>query len=120
MADEKKTSEETVAVVQENVRGDRGIVGEASAASALKSQWREAGCPMSLKRWARLQLKDGDQQRRSLAKDWFANKAGAKNEERNDKNKKRVYEEKVASKSARKKAGANKQAKPKTDAAPAA
>ena len=112
MADEKKTSEENVAVVQEKVRGDRGIVGEASAASALKAQWRDSGSSMSLKRWARLQVKDGDQQRRSLAKDWFANKAGAKNEARADKNVKRIFEEKQASKAARRKASAGKQAKP--------
>lgn len=116
MADEKKTSEETVAVVQEKVRGDRGHVGEATAASTLKHQWREAGSPMSLKRWARLQAKDGNQS----AKEWFANKAGAKNESRSDKNVKRIFEEKQASKAARKKAGAGKQAKPKADAAPAA
>lgn len=111
MIDEKKTEETVVQVV---TRGDRGIVGEASTAKTLKQQWHEAGSVASLKRWAKTQAKEGNQ----TAKDWFANKLGAKNEKRSDKNQKRVYEEKVASKAARRKAGANKQAKPA--AAPAA
>jgi len=127
MADEKKIEE---TVVQEVVRGDRGVVGEASAAVTLKQMWHEATHSLeetadktnpnrqswvrnrgtlSLKQFAKSKAKESDK----IAKEWFANKAGAKNEERSDKNKKRVYEEKVASKSARKKAGAGKQTKAK-------
>lgn len=136
MVDEKKKTEETA--VQEVARGDRGVVGEASAAMTLKQMWHEAnhrlveagdktnphrqawvlnrGAP-SLKQFAKAQAKAGDK----VAKEWLANKAGAKNEERSDKNKKRIYEEKVASKAARRKMGAAKQNKPKADtAAPAA
>lgn len=138
MIDEKKPEELVTVGTQEVARGDRGVVGEASNADKLKQEWHEAnfklvdvsdkinprrqawamkaGAP-SLKRWAKQQAAAGNQ----LAKDWFANKAGAKNEVRSDKNIKRIYEEKIASKAARRKAGQAKQNKPKdAAAAPAA
>jgi hypothetical protein len=136
MADEKTESTETVATVAaaaepEVVRGPRGEVGEASISLTLKQKWHEATHNLvevgdktnphrqawvkkrgavSLRRFAKDLAASGDK----LAKEWFANKAGAKNQKRSEKNIKRIYEEKQASKAARqKKAAANKnKAKP--------
>ena len=95
MIDEKKTDEK---VVQEVVRGDRGIVGVASTSDMLKQQWHAAGAISSLKRWAKTQAKNGNQ----TAEEWLKNKVAPKREERSDKNKARISLEKTASKAARK------------------
>lgn len=132
MADEKKT--EKTEEKQEVARGDRGFVGTASAAQTLTQRWhqenhlhqdvgdkhnprkrrwvRKAGSP-SLKQYARTLLKAGD----ALAKEWFANKTGAKNQKRTDKNVARISQEKTASKTARSKKAKGKQNKAETPAA---
>lgn len=138
MADDKKTEKiEKTEEKQEVARGDRGFVGTASAAQTLTQRWhqenhlhqdvgdkhnprkrrwvRKAGSP-SLKQYARTLLKAGD----ALAKEWFANKRGAKNEKRSDKNQGRINLEKQASKAARRKKSQGKQAKATDAAAPVA
>jgi len=101
-------------------RGDRGEVGVATAALKIRQLWHEThftrkdvgdknnpvkriwvpnhGTP-SLKRFARELAKSGNQ----VAKDWFANKKGAKNQKRSEKNVARINLEKQASKAARRK-----------------
>lgn len=119
------------------VRGDRGEVGVATAALKLRQLWHEAhftrkdvgdknnpvkriwvpnhGAP-SLKRFARELLKAGD----AVAKEWFANKRGAKNQKRTEKNQARVNLEKQASKAARRKKSQGKGGGgAKTEASPA-
>lgn len=69
-----------------------------SVATSLKNRFaKEGDGNMSLKQFARLLAKKGDQ----MAIDWFDNKAGACNESRSDKNKARVALERSATKSAR-------------------
>ncbi len=100
----------------EPTRGERGEVGVATAGLTIRQQWKAAGPGAgSLKRFAREQLKAGN----AVAKEWFANKKGAKNEKRTDKNQARINLEKQASKAARRKKSQGKQAKPDA-AAPAA
>lgn len=120
----------------ESARGERGEVGTASAGLTIRQLWHAAhftrkdagdkdnfrkriyvpnpgGVP-SLKQFARQLLKAGD----AVAKEWFANKRGAKNEKRSDKNQTRINLEKIASKAARRKKGQSKQGKAApTDAA---
>jgi hypothetical protein len=88
---------------EEVPRGDRGEVGQATASLTIKQRYYEAfykrvnaedknnpgrmiwvkleGAP-SLKQFARKLLASGDPN----AKEWFANKRGAKNEKRSDAN----------------------------------
>lgn len=96
MTDENKT--ETV-VVQERVRGDRGEIGEASAALSMKKLWTESGKKLSLKMFARHLLIAKD----PLAKEWFARKRGSLNKNRSDANVKAARETASASKAARRK-----------------
>lgn len=120
---------------EERPPGDRGELGVATAGLTIKQRWHEAhftlkdvgdkhnprkrvwvrnhGAP-SLKKYARELAKSGD----ANAKDWFANKSGAKNEERSEKNRSRVALEAQASKAARRKKSQGKSGK--ADAAPAA
>lgn len=110
-------------------RGDKGELGVATPADAIKLMWhnehhivqatgnknnprkevwvKRHGAP-SLKRYARTLLAAGNE----VAKSWFANKDGATNTGRSDKNIARIALERTASKSARKKASQGKQAKP--------
>lgn len=122
---------------KEASRGDRGEVGEATAGLKIRQMWHEAhfsrkdvgdkhnprkrvwvhnpGPRVSLKRFARELLKAGD----PVAKAWFANKLGAKNEKRSEKNQARVNLEKQATKAAKRKKAQGKQGKADA-AAPAA
>jgi hypothetical protein len=70
----------------------------------------------SLKQFARELVSQGD----SLAKDWMDHKAGSLNETRSDKNIKRVSEERIATKNAKRKKKAGGGGKTTTEAAPAA
>jgi hypothetical protein len=65
----------------------------------LKARWRKEGRGMSLKKFARKLVSEGDQ----LAKDWLEVKSGALNDSRSDKNKQRISAEKQASKQASRK-----------------
>lgn len=67
---------------QEVSRGDRGVVGTATAGLTIKQRWGAEGRGLSLKSFARKLAKDGDQ----IAKDWFAHKRGSMNQKRTDKN----------------------------------
>lgn len=120
--------------------GDRGELGVATAGLTIRQLWHAAhfsrkdigdkhnprkrvfvpnpGPRVSLKRFARELLKSGN----AVAKEWFANKKGAKNQKRSEKNQARVNLEKQASKAARRKKSQANQNKSKaaTEAAPAA
>jgi hypothetical protein len=63
-------------------RGERGDVGVASAGDTMKKLHRATGRGLSLRVFARQLLKDGD----PVAKEWFSNKKGAKNQKRSEKN----------------------------------
>lgn len=145
MADENKKSkkskqpktEETEKVEkkeEERSPGPRGELGTATAGLSIRQKWHEAhfnrvsaedkhnptkrlwvrkgGAP-SLKQFARQLLKDGD----PIAKEWFANKRGAKNQKPSDANIKAAKEAAMASKAARKKSKGGG-GKSSTDAAP--
>lgn len=117
-----------------NPPGERGEVGQPTAALTLKQRWHAAhftrkdvgdkhnprkrvwvrnhGAP-SLKRYARELAKSGDVN----AKDWFAHKSGSLNAERTDANKTRISLEKQKTREAKRKKGQGKSGK--TEAAPA-
>jgi hypothetical protein len=114
---DNKSAEEAT---NEVPRGDRGAVGEATPAKAIKRRWHEAthllleagdkhnakkrhwkkkaGTP-SLRKFARSLLKEGDNQ----AKQWFDNKSGKNNDTRSDKSQARILLEKTATKAAKRK-----------------
>lgn len=136
MADDKKTEKKTEES-KEVSRGDRGEVGQATAKLTIVQMWHEAhftrkdvgdkhnprkrvwvanpGPRVSLKKFARELAKSGN----VVAKAWFANKAGAQNTKRTEKNQSRITLEKQASKAARRKKSQGKQGKAATDAAAA-
>ena len=115
-------------------RGDRGELGQATPKLAIVQKWHEAhftrkdvgdkhnprkriwvpnpGPKVSLKKFARELLKAGD----PVAKAWFANKGGAQNQKRTEKNVSRISLEKQASKAARRKKSQGNQNKAKTEA----
>lgn len=114
---------------KESTPGDRGEVGQATPKLAIVQLWHEAhftrkdvgdkhnprkrvwvpnpGPKVSLKRFARDLLKSGN----AVAKAWFANKLGAQNAKRTEKNQSRISLEKQASKAARRKKSQGKQGK---------
>ena len=111
MTDEVHTDKKT----EDKPRGERGFVGEATAALTLKQMYHQAhfqrvdaedkrnpnkkvwvqnpGAP-SLKRFARKLVASGD----TVAKDFFANKKGAKNAQRSEANIKKAMESGSATK----------------------
>jgi hypothetical protein len=114
-------------------KGERGIVGEASAGDIIKRLWHEThfrkvepthgkqahrrvwarnkGCP-SLKAFARTQASAGNQ----TAKDWMAQKNGALDIGRSDKNIARVASERTASMASRRKKSSGKVSKATAEA----
>lgn len=113
------------------VRGNNGEVGQPTAGLTVKQRWHEAHFTLedtkdghhpnrqtwkrkhnipSLKTFARQLSKEDDQ----VTKDWFANKAGAKNQKRTDANASKAVQSAAASKSARRKMSKKK---PETPAA---
>jgi len=133
---DKKTKAEKAAEAEQSARGDRGELGTATAKLTITQLWHAAhfsrkdandkgnfrkriwvanhGAP-SLKKFARELLKAGD----PVAKAWFANKRGAANAKRLEKNASRITLEKQASKAARRKKSQGKQGKAAADAAAA-
>jgi hypothetical protein len=131
---DKKTKAEKAAEAEQSARGDRGELGTATPKLTITQLWHEAhftrkdandkgnfrkriwvanhGAP-SLKKFARELLKAGN----AVAKAWFANKRGAQNAKRTEKNSSRITLEKQASKAARRKKSQGKQGKAATDAA---
>jgi hypothetical protein len=99
MSEDNTTVVVTDTLVAEKLRGERGELGVATASLTLKQRWHtehfklvdtsnhehpnrqsyvaKPGAP-SLRAFARTLLKSGD----ANAKEWFANKAGAKNQAR--------------------------------------
>ena len=75
------------------------VVGTASPGKAVKNLWHKEGGGLSLKAFARQLLKEGNQN----VKDWFECKKGALDSERSDKNKKRIEEEHMATRAAKRK-----------------
>jgi hypothetical protein len=120
---------------EEHPPGVRGEVGQPTAGLTIRQKWHEAhftrqdvgdkhnprkriwvrhhGAP-SLKRFARDLAKSGD----TVAKEWFANKSGAHNQERSDANKSRISLEAQATKSAKRKKGGGKGGAAPSAAAP--
>lgn len=111
--------------VEERPRGDRGVVGEATAGLTIKQMYHEAhfkrvdaedknnpsrrvwvkneGAP-SLKQFSRKLLVSGD----PVAKDWFAHKRGSMNAKRSDANIKAAHEAAFATKTERHKRSSGK------------
>lgn len=126
---DKKTKAEKAAEAEQSARGERGELGAATAKLTITQLWHAAhftrkdandkgnfrkriyvpnpGPRVSLKKFARELLKAGD----PVAKAWFANKRGAQNAKRNEKNVGRISQEKIASKAARRKKSQGKQGK---------
>jgi hypothetical protein len=126
---DKKTKTEKAAEAEQAARGERGELGTATDKLTITQLWHAAhftrkdandkgnfrkriwvanpGPKVSLKRFARELAKSGN----AVAKEWFANKAGAKNAKRLDKNATRISLEKQASKAARRKKSQGKQGK---------
>jgi len=98
---ETETTDLAPVKATETVRGNRGEVGVASAGLTMRQRWGSSNSGLSLKRFARQLVKDGD----AVAKEWFANKKGAKNEKRSDKNTQRVIAERTATKASKRKTG---------------
>lgn len=78
-------------------RGSRGELGVASAGLTMRQLWHAANSGLSLKKFARQLVKEGNQ----TAKEWFANKRGAKNAKRSDKAIARIAAERSATKMAK-------------------
>ncbi len=95
MSEETKVEEKK----KEESRGDRGEVGVATAGLTMRQRWAQSGKSVSLKQFARAQAKAGD----AVAKEWFANKLGAKNQKRSDANIKAKTEAAQATKAAKRK-----------------
>lgn len=116
---------------EQHPRGERGNVGEATAALTIKQMWREkhfkrtdandrynprkkvwVALPKapSLKAFARQLAANGD----VVAKTWFDHKGGSLNKDRSDATKARISLEKQATKAAKRKksAGGGGKAKP--------
>lgn len=130
-----QTKAEKAAETEQQARGDRGELGTATPKLTITQLWHAAhftrkdandkgnfrkrvyvpnpGPRVSLKKFARELLKAGD----PVAKAWFANKQGAQNAKRTEKNASRITLEKQASKAARRKKSQGKQGKAATDAA---
>jgi hypothetical protein len=134
----EKTKAEKTAEAEQSARGERGELGTATAKLTITQLWHAAhftrkdandkgnfrkriwvanpGPKVSLKKFARELLKAGD----PVAKAWFANKRGAQNSKRTEKNASRITLESQASKAARRKKSQGKQGKAAEAAAPAA
>jgi hypothetical protein len=130
----EKTKAEKAAEAEQSARGERGELGVATAKLTITQMWHAAhftrkdandkgnfrkriwvanpGPKVSLKKFARELAKSGN----AVAKAWFANKLGAQNAQRSEKNRGRISLESQASKAARRKKSQGKQAKATTDA----
>lgn len=104
MSDENKTAEKaTTEKVTTDSRGDRGEVGTPTAGLTIRQRWHAEAHGGSLKQFARKLLKEGD----ATAKEWFANKRGAKNQKRTDANIKAATEARQATRAAKQKKKGN-------------
>lgn len=100
------SNEETKVAVEKvttDSRGDRGEVGTPTAGLTIRQRWHAEAHGGSLKQFARKLLKEGD----SVAKEWFANKRGAKNQKRTDANIKASMEARQATRAAKQKKKGN-------------
>ena len=101
---------EIVTDTNEVERGPRGELGQATAGLTMKNRWHawvhankldpNKRDYLSLKQYARLQMKSGDD---GVAKAWFAHKHGALNQKRNEANFKAAYEARTATRTAKRK-----------------
>jgi len=108
MSTDKNSSEESnvsavdlVAANKANTQQQFGrgtTVGTATASQAIKALWHENGKKLSLKRYARKLLADGN----AVAQEWFSNKAGGTNAARSDQNKAKAQLASQASKGKKK------------------
>lgn len=106
MSNEENQQQPVEQKKEEKTSGSRGEVGQASAGLTIKQRWHEAKSQLgalslgnSLKTFARRLAKEGD----PVAKEWLANKRGARNEKRTDANIKAALEARQSSKAARRK-----------------
>jgi hypothetical protein len=98
------SNEENVKQDNQQVRGDRGVVGTPTPGLTMKQRHAATGRGLSLKVFARELAKAGDK----TAQAWLDNKKGASNQGRNDANIKKALESRTATKAAkRKKKGDN-------------
>jgi hypothetical protein len=139
MANEQVTVVVVEAVEQKYTPGDRGVVGEATAALKIKNLWHETHFKLvdddnpfnpnhrvwtpnnsnvpSLKRFARGLAASGDQ----VAKDWLDHKHGSLNQARTDANIKAAHEAASATHLEKRKKSEKNRSKSKTSSeAPAA
>lgn len=137
MSEENTTvagSDVVVATETQKPRGERGELGKPTAGLTIKQRWHAAHFKLvdtsdgqhpnrqsyvrnkdalSLRAFARQLAKSGD----ANAKEWFANKDGAKNQERSDANVKLAKACASATKLSRKKSKGGGKAKATTEAA---
>lgn len=76
---------------------EQNMSSNEKASRSLKARHTKEGKGLSLKEFARRLIKAGD----PVAKNWLANKKGASNQKKDEKNKIRISAERVASKNAR-------------------
>lgn len=114
----------TVAVAETVVQAERGEVGVATASLTVKSLWHKQlaasvrnGNALSLRAFVRQLAKSGDANVATLAKEWFGNKAGAKNQKRSAANVAAAKAAGAATKLGRKKSKGGGKAKATTEAA---
>jgi hypothetical protein len=93
------TTSGTVSTISStSARNSSGVLGTGTPSSRLKSRWRKANSHLSFKQYMRSQSKSGD----ADAKAVIANKRGAANADRSEKNKERVAKEKSATRLSKK------------------
>jgi len=111
MSKDTVTQSETISEADVKVRqNSKGQVGKATASLAVKKRWHawiaenktaaHKKSYLTLKQWARLQLKAGDK----TVEDWFANKSGLFNQERSVANQKAAADAGFATHQTRRKA----------------
>ena len=79
--------------------GPRGTVGKPTAGLTVKQLWHASESGLSLKQWARTQMRSGD----ATAKAWFDHKDGSLDLKKSDLNVKAAREARVATRTAHRK-----------------
>jgi len=97
----EQAAAQTAMVENLPTKGDRGVMGTATAGLTIKQLWWAAKSGLSLKVYARQLLRAGDENA-AIVKTWYANKDGALNAKRSDKSLARISAERSATKLARK------------------
>jgi len=98
MSEDTNVSEVVVSEAQKT-RGPRGVLGTATSGLTIKQQWAASDSHLSLRQYARAAVREGN----PVARDWFANKAGARNKPRSEANVKAAREAAAATHTERRK-----------------